>query len=139
MRSILAFILSTLAFPALILGIGIAVEGQQLELTRFTIDGGGVMRSTGGAFELSGSIGQPDPGILSSGTLELAGGFWFRLAEGDCNNDGGVNLIDYSGLEECLTGPDGGVIGGCECFDVDRSGSVDLLDFAAAQRTYTGP
>jgi hypothetical protein len=124
--------------PALLVGLVFAGGDPPMELTRSTIDGGGGMRSTGGDFELSGTIGQPDGGLLSGGSFELAGGFWFSLAQGDCNSDGSVNLIDYDDFEPCLTGPDGDVIGGCECFDVNRSDTVDLLDFAAAQAAFAG-
>ena len=57
---------------------------------------------------------------------------------GECDDTGGVNLIDYGDFEACLTGPGSGVAEGCECFDVNRSDSVDLLDFAVAQTTFTG-
>lgn len=39
-----------------------------------TVDGGGVMNATGGPYTLSGTIGQPDAGILGGGQLD--GGFW---------------------------------------------------------------
>ena len=56
---------------------GIAVDANaQLQLSRFTIDGGGATRSTGGAFSLGGTIGQPDAGQLSSAPFALLGGFW---------------------------------------------------------------
>ena len=42
----------------------------------YTIDGGGAMFSTGGTFELGGTIGQADAGTLSGGTYTLSGGFW---------------------------------------------------------------
>ena len=43
----------------------------------WTIDGGGEMFSTGDDFELSGTIGQPDAGVLmTGGDFELAGGCW---------------------------------------------------------------
>ena len=49
----------------------------QMELQRCTIDGGGAMGLTGGDFELSGTIGQPDAGEpLTGGDFELTGGFW---------------------------------------------------------------
>lgn len=51
-------------------------EGLDYELTWNTIDGGGVMFSTGGDFELSGTVGQPDAGTMSNGDIELTGGFW---------------------------------------------------------------
>jgi hypothetical protein len=42
----------------------------------FTVDGGGGT-SSGGTFALSGTIGQPEAGTLSSGgDFELVGGFW---------------------------------------------------------------
>lgn len=115
-----------------------SVTGEEFDLSRQSIDGGGVMHSTGGDFELSGTIGQPDAGILVGGDLELTGGFWFGLPPTDCNDDGSVNLLDHDSFTQCLTGPGGVVIAGCECFDVDRSGTVDLRDFAAAQSAYTG-
>ncbi|HUW82872.1 MAG TPA: hypothetical protein VMZ31_08755 [Phycisphaerae bacterium] len=49
---------------------------QELDLSWHTIDGGGQMTSTGGDFELSATIGQPDAGAMSGGDLELVGGFW---------------------------------------------------------------
>lgn len=96
-------------------------------------------RSTGGDFELSGTIGQPDAGVLSSGEFELCGGFWFPLSLADCNSDGRVNLMDYEDFEPCFTGPDAGVRTGCGCFDVDRSHAGNLGDFAVAQTTFTWP
>lgn len=41
----------------------------------FTVDGGGGT-STGGVFSLSGTIGQPDAGVMSGGPFTLVGGFW---------------------------------------------------------------
>ncbi len=40
-----------------------------------TIDGGGG-RSSGGPYELVGTIGQPDAAWSSGGNYELLGGFW---------------------------------------------------------------
>ena len=105
----------------------------QLEILRSTIDGGGAMRSTGGAFELSGTIGQPDAGRLSGGSFELSGGFWFENPPTDCNEDGVVNLLDHSVFTYCLTGPAAGVTTGCKCFDVDRTSRIDLRALASLQ------
>jgi hypothetical protein len=96
------------------------------------------MFSTGGAFELSGTIGQCDAGTLASGTFVLTGGFWFGLSYGDCDADGDVDLDDYTRFEECLGGPGGGLGTGCECYDFDASGDVDLFDFAGFQVVFTG-
>jgi len=118
-----------------------AVAAEEFEISRSTIDGGGVMRSTGGEFELSGTTGQPDAGVMASndGSIELTGGFWFRLAAGDCNDDGGVDLFDFAGLNNCLTGPGGGV--GelpCPCLDLDHDEDVDIMDLAAFQAAFEG-
>lgn len=42
----------------------------------WTVDGGGGT-SSGGAFEVSGTIGQPDAGpVMSGGAFQITGGFW---------------------------------------------------------------
>ena len=45
------------------------------EIDWYTIDGGGG-RSTGGSYELVGTIGQPDAVYSAGGDYELLGGFW---------------------------------------------------------------
>ena len=45
----------------------------------FTSDGGGGI-STGGIYSVSGTIGQPDAGIMSGGNFTLEGGFWSIIA-----------------------------------------------------------
>ena len=116
-----------------LLGLLSSAPGAEFDLSWHSIDSGGVIHSMGGAFKLSGTIGQPDAGIMSGGPFQLAGGFWFELAPTDCNEDGGVDLIDHSTFTGCLTGPNNASLTGCECFDVDLSGAVDLRDFAMAQ------
>ncbi len=111
---------------------------EDFEISRSTIDGGGIMFSTGGDFELSGTIGQPDAGSMIGGDFELTGGFWFATPLGDCDQTGCVDLFDYSLFEPCLTGPEGGILPGCGCFDVDGSGAVDLLDYGVIQTGFTG-
>jgi hypothetical protein len=116
-------------------------RAEGLEIGRWTIDGGGSMFSAGGAFELSGTIGQPDAGKMSGGegAFELTGGFWFGTPQGDCNETGCVDLVDYGDLEACLTGPDGGLPAPeCNCFDIDGDNDVDLSDAARFQQTFTG-
>jgi hypothetical protein len=64
------------ALLLLALGVtAVSASGQQFEINWFTIDGGGGT-STGGAYTLSGTIGQPDAGRMSGGNHILAGGFW---------------------------------------------------------------
>ncbi len=57
----------------------LAPPGPSFDLSWNTIDGGGGT-STGGGFELSGTIGQPDAGVMSGGSFVLAGGFWVAFA-----------------------------------------------------------
>jgi hypothetical protein len=117
------------------------VTASEFELSRHTVDGGGVMRSTGGESELSGTIGQPDTGIMFStdGAFELTGGFWFQEPPDDCNSDGWVDLVDYDDFDECLSGPDGGLHEtACNCFDLDGDRDVDLSDVARFQAAFAG-
>ena len=97
------------------------------------------MFSTGGDFELSGTIGQPDAGVMSNGPCALTGGFWFQQVPADCNVDGGVDLYDYASFEACMSGPDGGLSEpACVCFDLDVDGDVDLQDACEFQRAFSG-
>ena len=110
-------------------------------MPRHTIDGGGGMHSAAGDFELSGTIGQPDAGIMfsSDGVFELTGGFWFEEPPDDCNSDGWVNLLDCNDLNDCLLGPDVGPLPQeCRCFDLDGDDDIDLADVARFQREFAG-
>jgi len=52
-----------------------AQSGGGYDLTWSTIDGGGSV-SSGGAYLLGGTAGQPDAGAMSGGAYTLVGGFW---------------------------------------------------------------
>jgi hypothetical protein len=52
-----------------------ASSGGSYTLDWSTIDGGGGT-SGNGSLSLSGTIGQPDAGIVSGGTYTVSGGFW---------------------------------------------------------------
>jgi len=110
------------------------------QLTRHTIDGGGMMRSLAGDYELSSTIGQPDAGVMFGGDFELSGGFWFGLSSGDCNDDGLVSLLDHRAFVSCLLGPGGGrVTASCLCLDVDHDETITLNDYAKLQAEFSGP
>jgi len=109
------------------------------DLSWNTIDGGGIIQSTGGDFELSATIGQPDAGAMTGGDFEMTTGFWFPVVAGDCNADGTVNLFDYASFLTCVTGPDGGpVLPDCACFDFNDDDDVDLTDFSNFQLAFQG-
>lgn len=67
---LLAFVLLALGAPAH------AQTGGAYDLHWNTIDGGGGTNATGGVYELSATIGQPDAGSLNGGAFVLSGGFW---------------------------------------------------------------
>lgn len=130
--------LRTMTIPAVLLVT--VVVGADYEMVRWTVDGGGVMRNNDGHFELSGTAGQPDAGVMSGGVFTLAGGFWFESPPDDCNDTGNVELYDHQDFIACFTGPDpaGPMIWECACFDLDGDGDIDLIDAARLQQSFTG-
>jgi hypothetical protein len=117
------------------------VAADDFSLDWWTIDGGGEMWTTGGDFELSGTIGQSDANVtlMTGGDFELAGGFWpgvepFCFA--DLDGDGQVGLSDLAqllsnyGMTSGMTYDDG---------DLDGDGDVDLSDLAAMLAAYGTP
>ncbi len=66
---VILLICAALAWPVL------AQTGGGYDLTWSTIDGGGGA-SSGGAYLLGGTIGQPDARAISGGNYTLVGGFW---------------------------------------------------------------
>lgn len=105
----------------------------QYDLSWHTIDGGGAMFTTAtGGWELSGSIGQPDAGVvMTGGGFEVTGGFWVAAIPAECpadlNGDGNVSLTDLSILLSHFGEPSGA---SPEDGDVDADGDVDLSDLA---------
>lgn len=66
----------TLMALSILLGCTLtAVNAQNYAIAWFTIDGGGGT-SSGGAYSLSGTIGQPEAGMMTGGSYTLQGGFW---------------------------------------------------------------
>jgi hypothetical protein len=55
-------------------------SAQNFGIDWFTIDGGGGA-SVGGAFSVSGTIGQPDAGVMTGGDFTVVGGFWAWASE----------------------------------------------------------
>jgi hypothetical protein len=54
----------------------------QYQINWSTHDSGGGA-STGGAYTLAGTVGQPDAGAASGGAYTLAGGFWSAFSEAE--------------------------------------------------------
>lgn len=104
----------------------------QSEIPWHTVDGGGQTFSTGGAFELGGTIGQPDAQVapvMIGATFELTGGFWpvaqVCWCPGDLNGDGARDGLDVQRFVACVISG-----GSCSCADVDAANGVNLDDVA---------
>ncbi len=115
------------AAVALSLGVVTVALGQTFEIDWHTIDGGGGF-SAAGAFELEGTLGQLDAGIMTGGNFELAGGFWPGAVPrcaclGDMNSDGDRNGADIAAFVACVIGG-----GACLCADVNGMNGVTLAD-----------
>lgn len=116
------------------------LSAQDFELTRSTISGGATVRASGGPFELSGTIGEPNAGAASGGVFSLTGGFLIPLAPGDCDESGLVSLVDHRAFDSCFAGPAAEPPdSSCDCFDTDGDGAVDLRDFAVLQYEFDAP
>ncbi len=94
--------------PLIAAGLGAHAALAQYDLSWWTVDGGGQMFSTGGGYELGGTIGQPDASVtvMTGGTYSLSGGFWTATLPfpGDINCDGVVNFADINALIVALSG-----------------------------------
>ena len=104
------------------------VLADDYTLDWWTADGGGAMWSTGGGFELGGTIGQPDTGVvMTGGDFSLVGGFWATPAcwcLSDVNHDGRRDGRDVQGFVNCLMASGGD----CACADVETDGVLGLAD-----------
>ena len=128
MRRTKATILAALLAASLAIA---TASAQTFNLDWYTIDGGGGT-STGGVFEMSATIGQPDAGVpMIGGTFELTGGFWpgatGERCVGDINFDGQIDLADLTIQLANFATPSGASY---EDGDLDGDGDVDLSDLA---------
>lgn len=64
-----------LIIPIALLVLSPPVQAQTYEVAWWKVAGGGG-DSAGGNYRLSGTLGQPDAGVLSGGNFTLVGGFW---------------------------------------------------------------
>ncbi len=109
-----------------------AQMGPNLDLSWNTIDGGGGF-STGGAFELRGTIGQPDAGLVSGGSIALRGGFWPGAGPPacypDCNNSGTLTIADFGCFQAAFAAGD-------PYADCNNSSSLTIADFGCFQSKF---
>jgi hypothetical protein len=71
--------LPLLLILAIVLLAPALARAQQYSIDWFSIDGGGGT-STGGVYQVTGTIGQPDAGAMSGGNYTLTGGFWSLIS-----------------------------------------------------------
>lgn len=55
----------------------------------------------------------------------------------DQDADGDIDLIDFSGLSACVTGPGVTAVAGCDIHDADGDSDIDLFDFSGFQASLT--
>ncbi len=122
---------TTIRLLAALLIVSAGAAGvADLTIDWHTVDGGGEMRSSGGDFELSGTIGQPDAGVMTSEPYTLSGGFWATppcWCMSDVNNDGERNGLDIQDFVDCISATGWN----CACADLVTDGVLDIADVSA--------
>jgi hypothetical protein len=104
----------------------------QFAIAWSTIDGGGGS-SSGGSYAISGTIGQPDAGVLAGVRFGDSGGFWNggqTTCRADFNQDGAVNVQDFLAFLSAYSGGDP------RC-DFNNNGQVNVQDFLAFLSAYS--
>ncbi len=101
------------------------VASAQFQIDWYTIDSGGGV-SSGGGFQLIGTIGQHDAGPANSGgSFQLTGGFWAVAAGDGCfadfNGDGAVDTRDVLAFLNAWSARD-------DAADCDANGYIDTRD-----------
>lgn len=100
--------LLTAIATALLPSILYAQSGGDYDLTWHSVDGGGMMFSVGGIYEIGGTIGQCDarnesqPGSMIGGDYSATGGFWQTGLCGACQLFGDVVDVKSNPVPDCL-------------------------------------
>ena len=147
-------------FAALALALGALLAHAAVAIDWWTVDGGGGT-STGGSYEVTGTVGQPDASTadaMAGAGVMLTGGFWgvtlpacTTFVEPDFDQDCDVDADDFDKFKACATGdqvlynPNSPALGctfipssGHITPDFDQDGDVDIHDFAKFQRCISG-
>ena len=110
-----------------------SASAQAFDLGWHTIDAGGGS-SAAGAFQLSGTIGQHDAGVMSGGGFTLTGGFWSGAPEAscyaDCDGNGSLDIFDFLCFQNSFVAGDPYA---CDC---DPNPACDIFDFLCFQTAF---
>ncbi|MCH7791777.1 MAG: hypothetical protein IID31_05810 [Planctomycetes bacterium] len=119
--------------PALLTGFANTATAQPFDISWYTIDCGGGP-SAGGSFQLSGTIGQHDAGVMSGGPFTLTGGFWSgagaALCYADCDANGSLDIFDFLCFQNSFVS---GEPYACDC---DPDPVCDIFDFLCFQNAF---
>lgn len=115
----------------LTVGVFAPMSAGDFGLDWWTVDGGGVMRATGGEFELSGTVGQPDAGVMAGGDFELTGGFWVAPSMPRCTATAWRSVRFHNrGLGELPIALDAAAAGEAASCETRRGGARKIeIDF----------
>lgn len=114
-------------FALILVTLGTTAHAQDYEIPWHTIDCGAGTAS-GGAFEVTGIIGQHDAGPpMTGGPFQLAGGFWggdaIDACPADLDGDGDTDADDFFAYLDAFASGDQSVC------DIDGDGFCDGDDF----------
>jgi hypothetical protein len=113
----------------LIVSAAFSARAQPYDLAWWTIDGGGGT-SSGGTYSVTGTIGQPDAGVLSGGNYTLEGGFWSAFAATPTSPAGPQLSVSVSGQNVIISWPSPST-----GFTLEQNTSLDPATWEAAQQT----
>jgi hypothetical protein len=111
----------------------LAQMGPNLDLSWSTIDAGG-STSSGVGFTLTGTIGQPDAGMMSGVGFQLSGGFWAGAGGPppcypDCNNSTTLTIADFGCFQAKF-------VTGDPYADCNGVGGLTIADFGCFQTKF---
>jgi hypothetical protein len=93
----------------------------------------GIDRDSDGFFDQDERDAGSDPADPESTPNDI-------IPDGDFDNDGDVDLVDFGQFQLCYTGAGAGPVSPpCNLADFDGDGDVDLVDFGQFQLIFTGP
>lgn len=111
----------------------------QFDISWYTIDSGGG-NSAGGVFQLSGTIGQHDAGVMSGGQYTLTGGYWSGAGEAPCYADcdtstgkGNLDIFDFLCFQDSFVAVEPYA---CDCDTVSGPLICDIFDFLCFQDAF---